>query len=830
MGVSIATTLVAVAGLVAGSLSCAAQEGLTLVQDGEARARIVVAADASGQVREAAQTLAGYVERASGAALPVVADEQADAFEGVSIEVGATALSDTSGLLPAQMDEDGFVTRAEGRSIIILGPSDWGTEFGVYDFLERFVGVRWLLPGPDGEDVPQAATLVVPAGVIEDEPVFFSRLFSGLRGGVQARWARFNRMHGRVSFHHNLRNLFPWEKYTETHPEFYPIIGGERLIPQREEGWQPCFTAPGIVEEAVKNIVEFFDRNPGATSYSLGMNDNRNFCQCESCMEHISGELNYLGIPDLSDLYYGWCNEVIEGVLEHHPDKWFGCLAYFNVAQPPRNVQVHPRLVPYITYDRMMWLDPERAAAGHEVTREWARACPAFGWYDYIYGSPYALPRMYLRHTAEYLRFGAENGVKTHYAEIYPNWGEGPKPYIYLKLWWNPHRDVEALLDEWYERTVGPDAAPYLKAYYDLWERFWTEEVPRGDWFAAGRTWLGFNNPAYLSQVNRADVHESRRLLEEALRRTETPAQRARAQLLMDAFGYYEASALAYLGHHEMLRAAPMTEEEALGVLDRAVETLTYAETRRRLALEVYPDHPVLVHPLTVERYGLMGGADWGSTGLWAVASFVGEGDNVVRRRVEALSRTAEQPAVRRACAAMLTVLDELDNLVSANPSFEEGEGEGSAVWWYWRKPDVPPEQPIGRMLRSQDVARTGEWSLLCDAMQRGGPVQTLDNPGPGEYAVVGWMYVPEGQESRGTVQLSLTLLDAQGGNLQTLSASAAPAAGRWTPLAFTTDLPQAVGERPVARLRLIPIVDRFDDGGRIYFDDVGIYRLNVAE
>ena len=46
-------------------------------------------------------------------------------------------------------------------------------------------------------------------------------------------------------------------------------------------------------------------------------------------------KLNYLGIRDVSDDYYAWCNAVAERVLEVFPDKWFGCLAYNNVAEPP---------------------------------------------------------------------------------------------------------------------------------------------------------------------------------------------------------------------------------------------------------------------------------------------------------------------------------------------------------------------------------------------------------------------------------------------------------------------------------------------------------------
>jgi hypothetical protein len=72
------------------------------------------------------------------------------------------------------------------------------------------VGVRWLLPGPDGTDVPRTDTIAVDDKPVRQAPAFFSRLMSGWHGKSQTTWARRNRMHGRVSFHHNLRVLFPW--------------------------------------------------------------------------------------------------------------------------------------------------------------------------------------------------------------------------------------------------------------------------------------------------------------------------------------------------------------------------------------------------------------------------------------------------------------------------------------------------------------------------------------------------------------------------------------------------------------------------------------------
>ncbi|MBM4085855.1 MAG: DUF4838 domain-containing protein, partial [Planctomycetes bacterium] len=351
-------------------------KNVTLVRDGQPMATIVVSQTASEQVSAAATALAEYVEQASGAKLPLMADDAVP--KGTVIVVGQTKLS-TGDPLPKGLDDDGFVIQAKDDRILICGPTDWGTEFGVYAFLEKHVGVRWLLPGPDGADVPTTKTLEVPEGTAQDSPVFFSRLFSGLRGAPQVQWARFNRMHGRVKFHHYLNHVFPPETYTKSHPQFFPMKDGKtRFLPPsiNTHAWQPCFTVHGAVEEAVKNVVRYFNEHPEETSFSLGVNDSSGHCKCPECAAKVGDAKNFLGMADYSDLYYDWCNKVIEGVLKEHPGKWFGCLAYSEVAAPPKNVKVHPRLIPYMTYDRMKWIHPEVAAAGKAATEAWAKVSP----------------------------------------------------------------------------------------------------------------------------------------------------------------------------------------------------------------------------------------------------------------------------------------------------------------------------------------------------------------------------------------------------------------------------------------------------------------------
>ena len=817
-------------------LTCFAAYPLDIVRDGAPVASIVIAENAGDQLKDAADLLLSCIEESTGAKLPIAHEAPAT---GPVVFIGSSPFKvDLEGL-----DEDGYaIAFPDDRSVAILGPTDWGTEFGVYEFLERYVGVLWLMPGPDGTDIPKQTSISVPAEPVRDAPAFFSRLFSGLRGPVQTNWARRNRMHGRVSFHHNLLRLFPPETYTKTHPEFFPIQHGKRFLPPTNDThhWQPCFTAPGIVEEAVANITRYFDENPEATSYSLGTNDSSGYCECDQCKARISGGKNFLGRVDYSDLFYDWANHVIEGVLEKHPDKWFGCLAYSEVAAPPKNVNVHARLIPYMTYDRMKWIDPEIRKTGEELTKAWHEKSPVVGWYDYIYGSPYCLPRVWFHHMADYYRSGHANGVRALYAEAYPNWGEGPKLYVSLKLQWDPTRDVDELLDEWITRCVGEEAAPHLASYYAHWEDFWTRRILDSRWFSAGGQYLSFYNPRYLDDVEIEEIENSREWLETALAKAKTDKQKGRASLLLQAFEYYEATAYAYKSGAEIPEGPIEEEQQALAILDHVEKGIAFAEKRRRLALEVFPDHPVLVHPIPITNNGFLQGDSWSSGSLWQVYDLAAKADGPVRGRIRDMAKQglsqAERgrvqgtrggdgtvPVLPRSLQSqaqmMLALIKDAIEPLTANHSFEQGEGPAADGWSWWVK------WGVGGMRRTDEVAHSGEYSVLCDGIKRGGPVQELLIT-PGKYGLVCFVYVPEGQTSKGAVELSMTLRNAAGDNLPSSATQITPAPGRWTALGVAADVPEKIGDQEVKKVLPILIVDGFAPDEKVYFDDLALYRL----
>jgi hypothetical protein len=256
---------------------------------------------------------------------------------------------------------------------------------------------------------------------------------------------------------------------------------------------------------------------------------------------------------------------------------------------------VHQRIVPFRTYDRLKWADTDSRLEDQENTLAWGRKVGILGWYDYMYGSPYLIPRVYFHQMAEYLKFGYKNKVRALYAEAYPNWGEGPKLYIALKLLWNPDQDVNALLKDWYIAAVGEDAAPFLEAYYAHWEKFWTQRISQTEWFKVPG-FVRYYHPGYLDAIDYDEIAESRYFLEKTIDKVKTEAQKNRAALLMKAFEYYEASVYSYLG---IIKNKPIE-----GKPRRYFEMMN---EKRLILVNEFQNNPVLLHPIRFDNPPLKG-------------------------------------------------------------------------------------------------------------------------------------------------------------------------------------------------------------------------------
>ena len=514
---------------------CAAEKSKT----GE----LVYAGDKAKSFAVLGDTIAEYFFKSSGER-PVVSKGKLTDNSKIAIHLGNTDYVKSLKLNTSDFDEDEFLIMfPDKKNIVIIGEYQHGIEWGVCEFLERMLGVRWLFAGELGEHVPKHTNLSIPMVEVKDKPQFLSRAisFNNKRRDL-TKWVRLSRLRRRIKKGHYLGILISPRKYFKDHPEFFPTLKGKRVKPNSLIAWQPCFTAPGIAECAASTVIRYFKSNPTQSTFSFGANDNGGYCECERCLKMDGGKVNLLGMADRSRSYYKFCSKVAELARKGLPGRKlkFGLLAYTNVIEVPVGEKVDPGLVPFLTTDDYKWADAGVAAREREWIKRWGQAVPEFGMYDYIYGGFYSIPRIYLHHMADYLREINKLGAKHYYGEAYipVNYKEGPKFYLLMKLLWNPNLSVDAVLQEWYECAVGKKAAPSLAAYFKLLEDFWMERVPKGTWFndSKNKTYLAYNKNGYFDEIKGSDFERMESLLRETLAKADGEKAKKRARLWLDGF------------------------------------------------------------------------------------------------------------------------------------------------------------------------------------------------------------------------------------------------------------------------------------------------------
>jgi hypothetical protein len=541
--------------LCAASIARAAA-GSQLTENGNAQAEIVYASKSldfgecvyGGAERPKkndvlAALLADYIKRISGASTPVSADRPATDLK-TKIHIGKTEYVKTKSIDVSGIDEDGVVIQfPDPDNIVILARQQHGQEWAVYDFLERFLGVRWLYPGKDGVHTPENPTITLSPKDVRENPVFLHRSVSFDNTLKEnAEWLRMLRLRRRGIFTHNIGVLINAKKYQETHPEYYPVQNGQRLRPLSLVGWQPCFTSPGMAKNAAADVVRFFRANPGRNTYPISINDNGGHCECADCMALDGARKNFLGCDDRSPSYYRFCNELAEEIRRLMPDKQFKLtvLAYDNVIQAPDGIKLDSSILPIVCYDLMTWIDPARQAVIKKFMDDWSASAKEFGLYDYIYGDHYYIPRVYPHVMSEYLRYAASKGAAYYQSEGYfSGFREGPKFYVTMKLLWNPGLDSDALMAEWFRLFAGEAAAAPLREYFSNWEKYWMERAPSTEWWKrrGAHTYLDFADPGYSAIVNGSELDAQGALLEKALSLAQSDIQKKRIQTLLNDFG-----------------------------------------------------------------------------------------------------------------------------------------------------------------------------------------------------------------------------------------------------------------------------------------------------
>ena len=461
---------------------------LTIARKGEAKAVVVVGADATEAERHAASELASFLGQITGAKFETAAAPADGAEVRLLVGPDAAKLAE-SDFSTEGLGADGIVIRKVGKDLILAGGRPRGTLYAVYTFLEDELGCRWwsskvsTIPKRETVKVGKPDVRYVP--VLEYREPFWFDAFDGdwaVRNKSNGNSERLDKKRGGKhvyqGFVHTFYPLIPPGKYFKDHPEWFSEINGKRTTDHA----QLCLTNEQMRKELVKNLKERLRANPAATIASVSQNDWHRNCQCRSCAAVEKAE----GSP--AGLMIRFVNAVAEDIEKEFPNVAISTLAYQYTRKPPKHVRPRHNVIVRLCSIECSFSRPladERNKAFRDDILGWSKMCKRLYIWDYTTNfRHYVMPHPNLRVLGPNVKFFAEHNVKGIFEQgAYTTYGAEMaelRAWVLAKLLWDPSRDGQKLIDEFidgYYGAAGPHIKEYLKVTHDAVE--------------AGGDWLG---------------------------------------------------------------------------------------------------------------------------------------------------------------------------------------------------------------------------------------------------------------------------------------------------------------------------------------------------
>lgn len=386
-----------------------------------------------------------------------------------------------------QLPEESWFYRSEGDTLII-GGSGRGVLYGVYQFLERELDIRFLTD--DAESVPvYEKTLklgkldrsgkpvliyrdIFRSNMKNDQGKFAARMRLNRRGD-EAIAARFGgTFHYGKPYHcHTFCFYIPEKKYLKSNPDYFALINGKR-----RGGFatgQLCLSNPEIVKiilpQLRQNIIN--DRAAAARNgrapyvlFDLSINDNAFSCSCEKCKKEVA-EYGHSG------QLLRFLNPIAEAIGKEFPGVYITTLAYFHCeALPKKDVRPAKNLIikfcdtitnqaaPITAKENQLYL--ERLQKWGKISDNLFIWDYSIAYHSHIY--PYPSEFDIASTTREYLK-NKVSGI--FWEHEHPCCGDMHelKVYVEARTMEDPSLDGEKVIREFCERFYG-DAGKYVFA------------------------------------------------------------------------------------------------------------------------------------------------------------------------------------------------------------------------------------------------------------------------------------------------------------------------------------------------------------------------------
>ena len=145
-----------------------------ILENGELNAEIIIPSDANVVEKYAARELAEHLQLVSGKNVPVLTVAGGKRHQirlGRAAKLDIARVAENSALVKIGKDSIDIAGR-DGNGNPMTESVSVGTLFGVYEFIERFLGVRWYTPGTFGECFEKLAKVETSALPIDQTPAY----------------------------------------------------------------------------------------------------------------------------------------------------------------------------------------------------------------------------------------------------------------------------------------------------------------------------------------------------------------------------------------------------------------------------------------------------------------------------------------------------------------------------------------------------------------------------------------------------------------------------------------------------------------------------------
>lgn len=497
------------------------KNGIELISSGPSKYSIVYSSNATEAEKTAASELAAHLKLFAGIVIPLKEEKSEN---GPAIYVGQTEFARAHGISFKNYGSEEWLIKSVGSDIIIGGGRPRGTLYGVFEFLEKEVGIMWM--DENYTYIPRSSSLSIPENLDKHGKPMFSMRGVYVFAGEPEKRIRFMIRNRENIFHDNHKfpdaekwGIFPiygsprachtFYNYTKDWPAEYMDCfsvnkDGKRLRAENPGGpGQVCLSNPVTRRLFIARLKEYIKADRKAYPeyypliYDISVNDNPDKCVCPGCLALSKKYGEYSGAM------LEFINAIADGIANEYPDIKLQTFAYMFTEDAPKGIVPRPNVLMRVAQldsefhdgirDTMRPLINDHNKKLLSRLQEWGAIGKIAIWDYWILFSNNNEATLNIGTISENLRLYKENNVKAVFAEY-----ERPDTSCFysLRLWvgyqllQDPDQNVDRLTDKFMRAYYGV-AAPFMKELADYIEKRMNELKNNvGDVSVVKRTYL----------------------------------------------------------------------------------------------------------------------------------------------------------------------------------------------------------------------------------------------------------------------------------------------------------------------------------------------------